>query len=60
LNIGNGLSGGHRPARSTVISACCTGDVNPAMLGLRAGRSISSPLAAHLVWEDPFLINFPC
>src|SRR5271154_7038813 len=48
LNIGNGLSAGHRPARSTAISASCTGDVSPAMLGLRAGRSMSSPLAAPL------------
>src|SRR5271157_5763628 len=34
LNTGNGLSGGHLPARSNFISACCTGDVSPAMLGL--------------------------
>src|SRR5271157_5771960 len=30
LNTGNGLSGGHLPARSNFISACCTGDVSPA------------------------------
>src|SRR5216684_4936753 len=34
LNTGNGLSGGHLPARSNFISASCTGDVSPAMLGL--------------------------
>src|SRR6266481_1947012 len=33
LNTGNGLSAGHLPARSNFISACCTGDVSPAMLG---------------------------
>src|SRR5580704_5678676 len=48
LKTGNGLSGGQRPASSKVISACCTGDVRPAMLGLGEGRSISSPLAAPL------------
>src|SRR6266849_6109631 len=34
LNTGNGLSAGHAPARINFISACCTGDVSPAMLGL--------------------------
>lgn len=34
LNSGNGLSGGHLPARINFISASCTGDVSPAMLGL--------------------------
>src|SRR5580704_7168991 len=48
LNTGNGLSGGHRPARSNVISACCTGDVSPAIIGLGEGWSIASPLAAPL------------
>src|ERR1700687_1714476 len=33
LNTGNGLSAGHLPARSNLISAWCTGDVSPAMLG---------------------------
>src|SRR5580692_9758682 len=39
LNTGSGLSGGHLPARSKFISACCTKGANPAMLGL--GRSCS-------------------
>src|SRR6202171_3897674 len=49
LNTGNGLSAGHLPARINFISACCTGDVSPAMLmHLGQGTSISSPLAAPL------------
>src|ERR1700687_389678 len=66
LNTGNGLSGGHLPARSNFISARCTGDVSPTMLGrvllrLGQGTSISSPLAAPLqCGKNPFLINFPC
>src|SRR6266849_8292562 len=65
LNTGNGLSGGHLPARSNFISACCIGDVSPAMLGrvllhLGQGTSISSPLAAPLqCGKNRFLINFP-
>src|SRR5215471_10024841 len=34
LNTGNGLSGGHVPARMDFISACCSGEVSPEVLAL--------------------------
>src|ERR1700687_1619228 len=41
LNTGNGLSGGHLPARINFISACCTGDVSPALFGLARSCSFN-------------------
>src|ERR1700682_1378376 len=41
LNTGNGLSGGHLPARSNLNSARCTGDVSPVVLGLARSCSFN-------------------